>query len=389
MHCSPTSSSILMTSMMASLALLTSCGEHGTEPVSSAPDLTVDYEITSNGDLTAGLPIRLEPLHLPRLEELKQREALEAIVASGESEFAQILALKDWVSSQWPAGYPDPYPPWDAITVLDWIRGGVTGGFCAQYAQVLLQSLAALGLQARYVEIGSVDNPYAHFLTEVWSNEFNKWVLLDPDFNLHFERNGVPLSALEIHDALVRSQLSDVDVILGTRRAGHSNPASWPLRTADLYYYLRVHLNANHLAAPYEHPFHRYNDMVEWIDEFTVPWEFSEVESEFAKVRLTNLQTNDRAAFEGRMNQVKVTVESNAAGTLDIRFENNLHGFRGYEIRKLARRGQIRAWQSHPVDTLLWSPTRDTRILEVRGINQSGVPGPISRISVPLGGPDK
>jgi hypothetical protein len=365
--------------------LLAACLGGSSPPAESAQAHELSYTISVNGDLTEGVPLRFEPLQFPRLDELRQRESLDSVTAGADSEFSEFLQLRDWASSQWPAGYPDPYPPWDAITVLDWIRQGTTGGFCAQYAQVLVQSLAALGHQARYIEIGSTDNPYAHFLPEVWSNQFNKWVVLDPDFNLHFERDGIPLSALEVHDALVRSELEDVDIMVGPRRPGHSNPASWPLRTAELYYYVRVHLNANHLSAPHEHPFHRYNDMIEWLDELTVPWEFSEVESVFAKVRLTNLQTDDRAYFEGRLNQVFVSVESNVAGVLQIRLENNSHGFLTYQMRTLARVRDNRPWQDHASSTVIWRPSRQSRILELRAVNQSGIPGPVSRVSVPFG----
>ena len=54
-----------------------------------------------------------------------------------------------------------------------------------------------------------------------------------------FERQGVPLSALEIHDALL-SGATDVDVVEGSYRTGHPDPGSWPQRTVELYYYVRL-----------------------------------------------------------------------------------------------------------------------------------------------------
>jgi len=358
-------------------------------PASAAESIVVAYKINANGELTPSIPVRLESLDLGRLEELRERESLAAIVSEGASEFEQILLLKEWVASQWPAGTPNPYPPWDAIVVLDWIRQGITGGFCAQYAQVMLQSLASLGMQARYIELGSTVNPYAHFVMEVWSNQFNKWVVIDADYNLHFQRDGIPLSALEVHDALIRDELAEVSVVLGTRRPGHSEVTLWPFQTAELYYYLRYHLKANHLAAPLEAPFDRYNDMVEWLDELTVPWELSQVDSSFPKQRLTNLQTADRALVESRINQVSVAIESNSAGVIAMTLDNNMHDFRGYEFRLLASPLQDRPWQPHGSQTLNWRPTRTTRILEVRGVNVSGVAGPTARLTASLGSPGR
>ncbi|MCC7043181.1 MAG: hypothetical protein IT183_04925 [Acidobacteria bacterium] len=255
--------------------------------------------------LPPSLGFRFERFDHPRLAELLARERLRDRIHPGATPFEQILSLKDWVAGQWPPGYPSPYPPWDALIVLDWIRAGTTGGFCAQYSQLLLQSLAALGFTARYVEIGSVDNPYAHYVVEVWSPDFNKWVLMDADYNLHFERAGVPLSALEVHDALLESKATDLDVVRGTVREGHSRAEAWPLRTAELYHYVRYHLKANHLSEPDELPFDRYDDMVEWLDDRVVPWSASTVESPYPKERLTRRTTRDRRLAEPPLSQIQ------------------------------------------------------------------------------------
>jgi hypothetical protein len=339
-----------------------------------------------NGDVVQGLPLRYEPFGSPRLDELRLREGLDAIVAGATDEFGQMLLLKNWVAQQWEDGLPDPYPPWDAIVVLDWIRGGLTGGFCAQYAQVLLQSLAALGWTARYVEIGTNDNPYAHFVLEVWSNQFNKWILLDADYNVHFERDSVPMSALDVHDAVVRSDMAGVVAVTG-RRADETpdlQVARWPLHTAELYYYLRVHLKADHLTMPDEPPFDRMNDMVEWEDALTVPWEDSGVFSAWPKQRPTNLRSSDRHVYEAPLNQVHVTVESLAAGELVVSLENNVVQFQRYQWREITgpRPGFPSAWRDHQGTQLHWKLTSLIQTLEVRGINARGVAGPASVITV-------
>ncbi len=243
------------------------------------------------GTAAPGLPFRYESPWLPRLNELGLRERLDEVVGGRSREFERILRLKDWVAAQFPTTVPDPYPPWDALVVLDWIRGGLTGGFCAQYAQIFLQSLAYLGIPARYVEIGTAENPYGHFLTEVWSSEYDKWVLMDPNYNVHFERDGIPLSALEIHDALLAGAAGTVSPVLGPTREGLPDPYAWPLHMVELFYYLRFDLKADHLTDPAT-PFDRWNDMVEWQDPRTVPWELSPVPSVFPKERLTRLVTS-------------------------------------------------------------------------------------------------
>lgn len=328
------------------------------------------------------LPVRYENYTAPRLAELVQRENLWAVVAGATSEFDAVLRLKDWVNAQWPLGTPEPYPPWDALVVLDWIRAGITGGFCAQYSQVFLQSLAAFGIPARYVEVGRDVNPYNHYTTEVWSNDFNKWVLMDANFNLHFVGGGAPLSALEVHDALVDGRLGEVAVVHGVQHPGRSSSSEWPLGTAEFYYYLRYHLNANHVSAPAEPAFERFDDMIEWMDDRSVPWEWSEIESEFPKERLTRVQIDDRAAIEGRPNQVWISPRPAASREITLDLQHNVLQPSHYEWRIIDSSGAAGPWQPHGADTLVWSVAPADRVLEVRGVNVRGIPGPSSAVGV-------
>lgn len=327
-----------------------------------------------------GFPFRFQPFDTPELAELAARERLPDVVAPGRTEFERMIRLKNWVGEQWPAGTPNPYPPWNALIILDWIRAGKTGGFCAQFAQVFLQSLAALGMTARYIEIGNTENPYVHYLTEVWSNDFDKWVVMDPDFNLHFERDGIPLSALEVHDAFVGGSLERVHVVLGEVRAGRSAVSRWPHQTAELYTYLRYHLTADHLARPDAPPFERYNDMIELVDPRVAPWEASTVTSPFPKARLTRVRTSDRASLEKKLNQTRIAVAASRPDAVVLQLENDVLGFDHYEYRVVTPAGRADAWQSHRQDQLTVPAATGPRTIEVRGVNQRGVPGPAAEL---------
>lgn len=328
------------------------------------------------------LPVRFQPLDEPKLDRLAAREHLRDLVAAVPRQFDGIQLVQDWVNAQWPDGTPDPYPPWDALTVLDWIRSGKTGGFCAQYAQVFLQSLAALGFTARYVEIGSQDNPYAHYVTEVWSNDFDKWVVMDADFNVHFERSGVPLSALEVHDALVSSTLAEVVPVFGEARPGHATPAAWPLRTAELYYYVRYHLNANHLTASHDPPFERFDDMIEFEDARVPAWEVTPVATTFPKMRLTRRRVSDRRAVSAKLNQVQVGIRSAGAGVLTLDLRDNVLQRASYQYRTTVSGAPPDSWKATTRPTLTLRMPDSGGIVEVRGVNIRGVAGPPATVAI-------
>lgn len=137
-----------------------------------------------------------------RLTTLRDAEDYKNIKAQGQ--FDLFLRLCDWVNRQWPRSVPDLYPLCNAIDILHDIRTGKTGGFCGQYAYVLADVLKSLGFfSVRYVELWSRGKE-SHFVIEVWSDQFEKWVILDPDHNLYYELKGknIPANAYDIHSAL-------------------------------------------------------------------------------------------------------------------------------------------------------------------------------------------
>lgn len=369
-----------LASSVATLATsLIGCGGNGEDPPPEVAGATVRH----NGKPETGLPMRYEDLGTPRLAQLSQRENLAHLAAEARDEFDLMLRLKEWVAMQFPHSTPDPYPPWDAIAVLDWIRAGLTGGYCAQFAQVYLQALASFGLLGRYVELGSRDNPYAHYVMEAWSNQFDKWVVMDVDYNMHFERDGVPMSALEVHDAFVGENMGGVRSVLGDFRNGHPDPRDWPFELAELYYYVRVHLKADHLSTPDEVPFDRQNDMVEFDSPLTVPWEASPVESVYPKVRLTQWRTAERALFDAKLNQVDVSVEKVAPAEVTLHAMHDMHAFWRFEVRERSVGDEVAPWRDVGAGPRIsWRPNPAADQFELRAVNTLGAGGPPAVVQV-------
>lgn len=140
-----------------------------------------------------------------KLRQLRDAENFKDIPHQGQLDL--FLKLCDWTHRQWKVSVPDPYPLSNAIDILADIRSGKTGGFCGQYAYVLADVLKAMGFFAvRYVELWS-SRGESHFVVEAWSDQFAKWLVLDPSENLYyaFQNSGQPANALEIRNALPRS----------------------------------------------------------------------------------------------------------------------------------------------------------------------------------------
>jgi hypothetical protein len=149
---------------------------------------------------------------------LRERWALDKVVGAAKTEFEAFVLLRQWVREQWEDGWNmgalSYVPPWDAPVILELASQQLALGMCTHYATVFTQCCAALGFYARTQVMR------AHCLSEVWSNDYGKWVTMDPGGDsddktkctYHFERDGIPLSALEAHLAYVQDDFDNIEV---------------------------------------------------------------------------------------------------------------------------------------------------------------------------------
>ncbi len=154
------------------------------------------------------IPFEYERHDEPRLLELREKYKLDEVVAGADSELEKMRKLQAWVSRQWEYEPPEPpYPAWDTHEILERRQG-----FCVQYAIVYMQCALSLGMQTRFV-FGIFPNARVagehicgHEVCEFWSNEYGKWVMIDPNRNeLFLDRaTGVPMSILELRAELLR-----------------------------------------------------------------------------------------------------------------------------------------------------------------------------------------
>jgi len=198
-----------------------------------------------NGDTAIpNYSFKYENFFHPRLKLLRQKYNLDEVIASGKSELEKIILLRHWVSQQWKSGSDFIYPPWDAVTILEMAQDkkNPNCGFCAQYAIVYCQALMSLGIPARYVDLPG------HFVVEVFSNEYNKWILQDPSGDCHFEVNNIPLSGMEIHQKYWDNDFSEIEKVFWEN--GNFRRRKVVVGDLFVYRYYSIIRRNNHLSEP-------------------------------------------------------------------------------------------------------------------------------------------
>jgi hypothetical protein len=161
-----------------------------------------------------------ENYYSPRIRELRSRYRLDDVVSGESDEWKRILLLRHWIKSNIAI---DNYNPTqtrgDTFAILD---AALMGGkfHCTHFSIVQHAVLNSFGYVTRRLGCGPglKDDGGHHGVNEVWVNKFSKWVLIDAKYDAHFEKNGVPLSALEIRDELWRDGAKSVICVVGLDR---------------------------------------------------------------------------------------------------------------------------------------------------------------------------
>lgn len=163
-----------------------------------------------------------EDLSSPKFKALRDKYQLDTIFHGEQDEFKRILLLRNWIRkviriSDFESSYPgEEYPE----EILDNALQG-QGYHCGHYKVVQNAVMNAYGYVTRCLGAGPgvKGGPDGHHgIDEIWSNQYQKWFLSDAKYNHHFEKNGVPLSALEIRDEYLTNRAADVVLVKGPDR---------------------------------------------------------------------------------------------------------------------------------------------------------------------------
>lgn len=287
----------------------------------------VSFTKSVNGRVVEpAFPFTYQDMDHLKVRELRQRMGLNNLDTDAMSDLELIRWISDWANKQYGHMIPMPYPAWDAHEVLNRIEAGNTY-FCTYKAVLFVQGCNAAGLTARMLGINRKDED-AHTVAEVYNNDSRTWMLVDPWLNCYYERDGVPISALDLHNVI--DDPSGIDIVFGENGKGLEY---WMKRTGkadtiphadkrvpiteddrqglkDYYYDVRVVMRNDHTVHP-QSTENRYLDgfmvpynprggewwgpQLKWADDTTPP-------------QITADNTGDPDDFVWPLNEVAVTL---------------------------------------------------------------------------------
>ncbi|MFC1541196.1 hypothetical protein ACFL50_01960 [Candidatus Latescibacterota bacterium] len=362
----------------------------------------VQMHVLSNGTVERSSYITAyEDLLHPGLKTYRDNHKLDRIVQGAESEFEIMMRLLNW-AYRIPVSSEEYSWDWNKVTTIlegsgdmPLLQMDYTGrrrdAMCLYSNQALIGALLSMGYQARHLNLHS-EGVSGHEITEVWSNEYNKWIYIDAtrDYYYFDKDTGIPLNMLEIHN-LLKAEMPRVETIerpfipeMGKEVVARINVG---MRESDNQYsivedgrhilelmgYFRIIPRNDFLSNPYPVPVHTGNTMWGWSGFLNY---YDEV---FPKRREYQMQTNRAVDFYEPLNQSEVFLtETNNRGILNVEVETFTPG--GLDAFLVCENeGE---WKEQKENNWQWMLKSGLNSLKVRTRNVRGIFGPVSHLNV-------
>ena len=169
-----------------------------------------------------------------KLKQLRETYDFAEYAGQGKTEYEKMVLLKDWVYSQLLYSFKTPYPDMiDSFEILKLTKEKKTRFLCTSYASLYLQCALSMGWTARFFFLRRPAGNQ-HIGVDVWSAKYNKWIYIDPTWNIHTEENGIPLSLLEIRQKWLDKSYDEMKFIFSAgEKTEWLTKADFPIRKGD------------------------------------------------------------------------------------------------------------------------------------------------------------
>ena len=322
------------------------------------------------------VPFVYEDPDEPYLRDLRERYDLTALVTAEDDEYSAMLAVGGWLGRQFDHGADRPAgedKACDPVSIIE--RGRAGARFSCEITSLTMVHVAsALGWAARLTTASLTGYTWDHGISELWSNQFRKWFVLDTDFNVVYEVDGVPQSAAELMTqgaALRRAGR------LRLRRIAEPK-ASIPDPTAEatlgLYKYVHTDMRNDWCARPLQRGSPAGGDRATW---WMAP-------SSFPRLLTARRRVTDAHQFDWPVDQV--TIHATGAAPAPGGAVRLTLALTAYSPRFVAFEYRVddTEWQTSPDGHVVTTTAPGPHVIEARVRSVAAFPGPTSTVHLTI-----
>jgi hypothetical protein len=284
---------------------------------------------------------RHEDLRSAKFQALKEKYRLDTIFHGETDEFKRILLIRHWIHEKIPIDNYGPYfGDQSAESVLDEAAKG-HGFHCGHYMLVQDAILNGYGYVTRCVlaDVGFPVDLIAgeghHAVNEVWLNQYHKWFLTDAKYDYHFEKNGIPLSALEVRDEYLKNQAGDIQLMKGPGRVPTENFPELKNRSKALFARIYTWLSWSKYLDQYTNWPNCPSDTLFMYDDAyfkTHTWLYNGKPHWAYHTPFLNLVEN-RKEIEWTPNTILATTQIKNGDSLYVQLQSSTPNLRSYQVK--------------------------------------------------------
>lgn len=189
----------------------------------------VNWKVLGGDVVASPLEFRYEDYGHPELERLRKKYQLGRKLDHSAIDIDRLIPLRTWLKGLWIHGQPLRLPPFNAHYIMERGMRGVEQFHCVHYSVSFVQCCLSLGIQARMVNLHrgiaedcqpgqeQLHNPPCdeHVVVEIWSNDLQRWVVFDVDYDCHYTHAGTLLNCQEIHALLLAGKSDEITMCEG------------------------------------------------------------------------------------------------------------------------------------------------------------------------------
>jgi hypothetical protein len=312
------------------------------------------------------------------LKTLRRQEKLDEVAAPGRTEFEKQALLLHWAHRRIKHfGTPPANAPEDALGILKGADANRTFN-CGYYAEVLREALLSMGYVSRQISLKgarSDGNGSEHSVVEVWSNQYRKWIILDPTLDMYFLKGKTPLNAFELRQEWFYNKGKELTIVVG-KSAEKRTTADMPIKRETHAGFGTLELNADSLG--------------KFLYVAYVPASV-DGKPDYGKMFITKDKLCEGVAYHTRtcpkdpaaepywpMQQAVLALTPRAGTAITVKADTMTPDF-----DKFRHRLDGGAWTDGPPPRE-WKLHKGENTLEVRAINKFGVQGAVSKAALEM-----
>ncbi|MFN5310008.1 MAG: transglutaminase domain-containing protein [Candidatus Kapaibacterium sp.] len=323
---------------------------------------------------------QFDSVGLADLVQLRLMYSLDTLKKTSMNQITHQVTVMNWVHGLWRHNPIQSAPSQKCLDILQEVKKGQTFR-CMEYASVLAQSLQSLGYSARILELCSEGMSYglakAHAAVEVWNDDLQKWIFLDPQNNALWKNKEEFCNADEVREIIETKKDDSLVMIVfpsSWLAVENINPSVW----RKYFYYIFLHYDNRYTSNP---------DILQQLAPICYLRRGQTPELLYQGMpREIDFSTN-REKIYPRLNLTHVAVKSvehQETPTVTMELTHSINSFDHFDV-------QLDNGKTNEVRTLglSWNLRRGKNTMTIKGVNKAGLKGKETKVAIEYSGGDK